>query len=232
MGKRWLFSFSTVEKTSGTSKQDEGIQVSRHTLLLRRASTSDGSKAGMAAPRSTPSSTGCLPSRDSQHTDLGCHHVPGCCSVPAAVKQARKCSYTSMGVCGQTLHASLPGFLGKVLGLADSWSAKPAHISMQSWRLSVALCMLFTHFFPDKHHVCQCLSAPLLPHPQLFPSEEKEKQAEEYVWNYLLWLSSRKWHTQESVWPKFHSKRLKTESKEIYATKNYYLLLPLKKLHR
>lgn len=148
MGKRWLFSFSTVEKTSGTSKQDEGIQVSRHTLLLPRASTSDGSKAGMAAPRSTLSSTGCLPSRDSQHTDLGCHHVPGCCSVPAAVKQARKCSYTSMGVCGQTLHASLPGFLGKVLGLADSWSAKPAHISMQSWRLSVALCMLLTHFFP------------------------------------------------------------------------------------
>lgn len=90
MGKRWLFSFSRVEKMSGTSKQDEGMQVSHHTPLLPWASISASSKADMAAPHSTLSSTGCLPSRDSQHTHLGCHHMLGCCSVPIVVKQARR----------------------------------------------------------------------------------------------------------------------------------------------
>lgn len=158
LGKRWLFSFSRAEKTSGTSKQDEGIQVSQGTLLLPWSSRSNSSKADMAAPHSTLSSTACLPSRDSQHTDLGCHHLSGCCSVPAAVKQARRCSYTSMGVCGHTLHASLPGCLEKVSGLADSWSAKPAHIFMQSWSLSAALCIFFYPLFPWQ---TSCLPMPL-----------------------------------------------------------------------
>lgn len=82
------------------SGEDEWLiqtQVSHPTLLLPWASTSDSSKADMAAAHPTPSSTGCLPSRDTQHTDPGCHHVLGCCSVLAAVKQARRCSYTSMG---------------------------------------------------------------------------------------------------------------------------------------
>lgn len=45
----------------------------------------------------------------------------------------------------------------------------------------MALYILLTRFLPGKHHVCQFLPTPPLPHSELFPSEEKEKQANEHV---------------------------------------------------
>lgn len=172
-------------------------QVSHPTLLLPWASTSDSSKADMAAAHSTPSSTGCLPSRDPQHTDPGCHHVSGCCSVPAAVKQ---------GTAGDVLThpwgmwADLTCFTSRVsresLSPCRQLICKACTHLHACWRRG-PLYFIYS-FLPWQKSCAPMPLCSLSPSSTVISFEEKEKQAKEYVWNYLLWFSSRKWHTQES----------------------------------